>query len=132
LASPPFDWRSPHYTAIYAERAARLHWIRSHPNALPGLRTHYAEHIAQLIDEWGVTADPRLALLHPSRDVLMPFDIDYRASTEGALMPGPWIQFAGRRGQLLECLRSWSGQGSDIFQTTQRASPGGFQLLSGH
>jgi phage terminase large subunit len=68
-----FDWRNPDYRPIYAERAERLARIRAQPDILPGVRAWYAEHLADFINDFGVTSDPRLALLHPPRDVLMPF-----------------------------------------------------------
>ena len=68
-----FDWRQPDYRPTYAERAARLARIRARPDILPGLSAWYADHLADFINDFGVTADPRLALLHPARDVLMPF-----------------------------------------------------------
>ncbi|HEV7985069.1 MAG TPA: hypothetical protein VGP20_02810 [Steroidobacteraceae bacterium] len=77
-AAPPlqphaFDWRNPNYRPTYAERAARLARIRARPDMLPGLNAWYANHLADFVNDFGVTADPRLALLHPPREVLMPF-----------------------------------------------------------
>lgn len=73
VAVPAFDWKQPDYRGVYAQRAARLARIRSRPDLLAGVRAWYSEHIADFICDFGVTADPRLALLHPPRDVLMPF-----------------------------------------------------------
>jgi phage terminase large subunit len=70
---PMFDWKNPQYARIWAQRAVRLRWLRARTDALPGLRSYYAEHLADFVCDFGVTADPRLALLHPPRDVLMPF-----------------------------------------------------------
>ena len=64
---PHFDWKHPDYRPIYAERAARLARIRARPDLLPAVRAYYAEHLDAFIDDFGVTADPRLALLHPPR-----------------------------------------------------------------
>jgi phage terminase large subunit len=51
----------------------RLARIRARPDILPGVRAWCGDHIADFINDLGVTADPRLALLKPPRDVLMPF-----------------------------------------------------------
>lgn len=54
-----FDFRNPDYAAVFRERAARLTWLRENPEQLPALRTYYKSHIADFIDDWGVTVDPR-------------------------------------------------------------------------
>jgi hypothetical protein len=54
-----FDWRSPNYEEIYRQRAERLAWLRAHPEALADLKQYYSEHIADFIDDWCLTADPR-------------------------------------------------------------------------
>jgi hypothetical protein len=56
-----FDWRSPDYTAVFAERARRLAFLREHVELLPAIRTYYREHPAQFPADWGMTHDPRLA-----------------------------------------------------------------------
>jgi hypothetical protein len=68
-----FDWKRPNYRATYIARAERLARIGARPDILPGVRAWYAAHLDAFIDDFGVTADPRLALLTPPRDVLMPF-----------------------------------------------------------
>jgi phage terminase large subunit len=72
-AAPLFDWKHPDYRPVYGERAARLSRIRARPDILPGVRAWYADHLADFVNDFGVTSDPRLALLSPPRDVLMPF-----------------------------------------------------------
>ncbi len=66
-----FDWNKPGYAAVYAERAERLARIREQPAILEALRSHYAEHVAEFVSDWGLTSDPR----NKSRDlpVEMPF-----------------------------------------------------------
>lgn len=54
-----FDFTDPDYTAIYKERSERLSKIRQHPEDLPGLRLYYKDHIADFINDWGMTFDPR-------------------------------------------------------------------------
>ena len=73
LELPSFDWRSPDYTRIYANRAARLQRLRAQPELLPALRAYYAEHVGEFIADWGTTVDPRNAFLRPARPVQMPF-----------------------------------------------------------
>jgi phage terminase large subunit len=59
MSALAFDWKNPDYEAVYAERAARLQRIRSNPDSLPALKLYYAEHIAEFVNDWGVTSDPR-------------------------------------------------------------------------
>jgi len=60
-----FDWRTGDYASVYAARAERLRRLRAAPALLPGLKAYYAEHLAEFINEWGVTLDPRNALRTP-------------------------------------------------------------------
>jgi phage terminase large subunit len=49
-------------TAVLGERMARLAKLRAAPGIWPAIRTHYKNgNIADFIDDWGVTYDPRLA-----------------------------------------------------------------------
>lgn len=66
-----FNFTSPDYTAVFAERAKRLEYIRANPACLPGLRTFYRDNIAQFITDWGCTFDPR----NPERNLpsVIPF-----------------------------------------------------------
>lgn len=56
-------WKHPDYAAEFNERADRLRWLRTPEGQreLPHLRDHYREHIADFINDWGVTIDPRNA-----------------------------------------------------------------------
>jgi phage terminase large subunit len=58
-----FDWQHPVYEPIFAERAARIQRIRSHPDLLPGLRNYYSEpnHCADFLNDFGVVFEPRNA-----------------------------------------------------------------------
>ena len=67
-----FDWQNPDYSTVFAQRIERLRRIRASPQALSALKLHYRDHIAQFINDWGVTSDPRNALLVPPRPVLLP------------------------------------------------------------
>jgi len=66
-----FDWKHPDYVAVFHHRAETLRRIRADPDCVPLLRTYYKTHIADFIDDWGTTYDPRnVARGLPS---LMPF-----------------------------------------------------------
>lgn len=67
----PFDWRNPDYIPIFHQRAAALARLRSDPVMLMMVRAHYREHIADFINDWGMTFDPRVAAL--KRNPIMPF-----------------------------------------------------------
>lgn len=64
---PTFDWQNPDYREILAQRAERLQWLRADPTGdrVTKVRAFYAtdEGLAQFIDDWGMTFDPRLAEL---------------------------------------------------------------------
>lgn len=54
-----FDFRNPDYARVFSERAERLNWIRANPDKLPALKAYYAEHLADFINDFGMTVDPR-------------------------------------------------------------------------
>lgn len=60
-----FDFRNPDYTAVFAERAGRLAWLREDATGerLALVRAYYAtdEGVVDFISDWGMTYDPRLA-----------------------------------------------------------------------
>lgn len=53
------DYKSPNYSAIFADRAARLAKLRADPRLIVAAKTHYKTHIADFISDWGMTYDPR-------------------------------------------------------------------------
>lgn len=60
-----FDFRNPDYSAVFAERARRLAWLRADDGQrIAQVRSYYAtgggEAIADFITDWGCTFDPRL------------------------------------------------------------------------
>lgn len=61
MAASEFDFRNPDYSAIFAERAERLHRLRNTPGAFSALLTHYRNQPAQMLIDWGMTSDPRNA-----------------------------------------------------------------------
>ena len=78
LAIEITDWKNPddEYRRVMADRARRLRWLRSGTPAertarVDALKAYYADHVADFIDDWGVTVDPRVAA--GGREPLMPF-----------------------------------------------------------
>src|SRR5690554_620144 len=59
--SKPFDYHNPDYAAVFAQRAARLSRLRKNPGNWPALLAYYKHNPAQMINDWGMTADPRNA-----------------------------------------------------------------------
>jgi hypothetical protein len=53
------DWKNPDYLPIWQERARRLAKLRADPLLLQRVRAYYRDHIADFINDWGVTVDPR-------------------------------------------------------------------------
>lgn len=66
-----FDWRNPDYGPVWRKRLERLAKIRSSPEHLLASKIYYKDHIADFIEDWGVTVDPRNA--GTNRPVIMPF-----------------------------------------------------------
>lgn len=70
-----FDWRNPVYRPIWQRRMRMLARIRDPergPELFAGMMNHYrAGHIDTMIDDWGVTTDPRNA--GTGRPIVMPF-----------------------------------------------------------
>lgn len=58
---PDFDWRNPNYAAVFRQRLKVLEWIRENPREMPALRAYYKENLADFINDWGTTFDPRNA-----------------------------------------------------------------------
>lgn len=56
---PDFDFKSPDYTEVLRIRAEKLVNIRANPECIPALKKHYQNNIAQFINDWGMTFDPR-------------------------------------------------------------------------
>src|SRR4051812_46088363 len=66
-------WDNPDYAPIWRKRIVRLARMRSDPAYLQALRTYYPTHIADVIQDWGVTVDPRNA--SRKLPILMPFKL---------------------------------------------------------
>lgn len=55
-----FDWSNPDYTAVLAERGARLAKLRAmSPEDVAALKVYYRDNPVQFINDWGMTSDPR-------------------------------------------------------------------------
>ena len=55
----PFDFRTPDYASVFAERCERLNWLREDPSRVAAMRLYYRDHLADFINDWGCTIDPR-------------------------------------------------------------------------
>ena len=71
LAPVGFDWRNPDYLPVWKYRAERLAKLRDDPALLAKVRVYYRDHIDDLINDWGVTVDPRVAA-NKKRKAIMP------------------------------------------------------------
>lgn len=92
-----FDWRNPDYVSVFQQRLDRLARLRADPSLLPGVRAWYRDHPWDLINDWGMTYDPRNA------DVGLPTKIPF------VLFPKQiefvkWVvdQWRGRRKSIAE------------------------------
>lgn len=56
-----FDFRNPDYLSVYRKRAEVLEQIRADENKLAAIKVYYRSHIADFINDWGMTFDPRNA-----------------------------------------------------------------------
>jgi phage terminase large subunit len=54
-----FDFSSPDYSAVFAERFRRLQWLRKNQQSIPALKKHYRDNVGQFTCDWGCTYDPR-------------------------------------------------------------------------
>lgn len=69
-----FNWLDPDYAPIWKRRIERLARLRSDPAYLQACRLYYPNHVADFIQDWGVTVDPRNAKpgAGKKKPVLMP------------------------------------------------------------
>lgn len=54
-----FDWKKPDYVPIFEQRVAALRRMRKEPEKVALLKLYYRDHIADFINDWGITFDPR-------------------------------------------------------------------------
>jgi hypothetical protein len=85
--SVPFDWSSPDYAPILAERMEALQRIRANPSSIPKLKEYYSTHWVDFINDWGMTYDPRKQkdkytpfLLFPRQEAFIQWVYDLYAS----------------------------------------------------
>jgi phage terminase large subunit len=66
-----FDFKNPDYTPVFRQRLDLLAKLRADPGLLASFRLYYAHNIADFINDWGVTFDPRN--IERGLPALMPF-----------------------------------------------------------
>lgn len=66
-----FDFRNPDYVPIFAKRLETLRRLREDPQLLAAFRVHYSNNIADFVNDWGITFDPRN--IERGLPALMPF-----------------------------------------------------------
>jgi len=71
------------YEDAARERIRRLKWIREHPEKVPAIRRYYRTHVADFINDWGITVDPRN--VGRGAPVVLPFLLDTRQRE--------WVEF---------------------------------------
>ncbi len=55
------DWRNPDYVGVFKQRAERLKKLRDDPALFLQISAYYKFHLADFINDWGITYDPRVA-----------------------------------------------------------------------
>jgi phage terminase large subunit len=66
-----FDFKNPDYLPIMENRRKRLQWLKANPSEITYLKSYYRENIADFINQWGMTYDPRNT--NPNIPKMMPF-----------------------------------------------------------
>jgi len=59
LVPDNFDFRNPDYTEVFRRRLELLNRLRADRQMLSAFKVHYRHHPADLVNDWGVTFDPR-------------------------------------------------------------------------
>lgn len=67
-----FDWKNPDYVPIWQKRAQVLYKLSLDPSLVGDFKVHYKWNPWDMVSDWGVTIDPRVASI-PGRTPLMPF-----------------------------------------------------------
>lgn len=68
----PIDFKQPDYNSVMQWRIDRLAELRANPGMLAYIKEHYKYNPIDLIQDWGVTFDPRIDI-HMGRSPIMPF-----------------------------------------------------------
>lgn len=66
------DWKAPNYAPIFRARLERIRKIRADPYVLKASKVYYRDHIADFIQDWGLTVDVRNTG-QQARSTVMPF-----------------------------------------------------------
>lgn len=66
-----FDYLHPQYAPIWARRVKRIAQLQNDPVLLATCKAHYKHHVADFINDWGVTVNPKNA--GTTRPIIMPF-----------------------------------------------------------
>jgi len=67
-----FSWTNPDYVPVWAHRAKVLQTLELDPALVADFKLHYKWNPWDMVHDWGVTIDPRVAG-QPGRTALMPF-----------------------------------------------------------
>ena len=54
-----FDFRNADYPAVFKRRLEFYNNLKAHPERIPAIKAYYRDHIADFINDWGCTFDPR-------------------------------------------------------------------------
>jgi phage terminase large subunit len=54
-----FDFKHPDYAAVFKQRLDLYNSLKAHPERIPAFKAYYRDHIADFINDWGCTFDPR-------------------------------------------------------------------------
>ena len=68
-----FDYIRPDYQPIWSRRVKRIAQLHADPDLLARCKAHYKHNVADFIDDWGVTVNPKNAGTH--RPIIMPFKL---------------------------------------------------------
>jgi phage terminase large subunit len=114
MPTPTINWQAPDYLPIWHERARRLAELRKDPELLAACKIYYRTHVADFINDWGVTVDTRL-VGKPGRSPIMPFVLMPKQREWVDWFYAHWI--AGKDGateKSRDCGLSWLSMGSAV------------------
>jgi len=110
------DWQHPNYTAIWKRRIEILARLEADPALLYACKLSYKherEGLAEFIDDWGVTVDPRNA--NTERPVIMPFILWPRQRELVLWIRDRWlVPEDGTVVKSRDCGASWIAMGTSV------------------
>jgi phage terminase large subunit len=56
-----FDFKTPDYALVYAQRSSNIKKLRDDPSLIPSVKEYYRDRPVEFINDWGMTFDPRNA-----------------------------------------------------------------------